>query len=137
MRLVTKDGIARLLSANTIAELAAERGISLAPLGTELLVGHCPLHPDTAGRSLLIAPRTGRFRCLVCPLHGGNVIGLVMQLDRLPFMAALERLATRAGLDLDAVMIAPRTPALTRTSEVPTWALTPPPGLTLASLDAR
>lgn len=106
MRLLTKEGIERLLLANPIAGLAAELGIALAPLGSEMLVGRCPRHEGTAGRSLLIEPGSGRFRCLVCPLHGGNVIGFVMQVESLPFMSALERLAKRAGLDLDAVMIA-------------------------------
>jgi DNA primase len=130
MRLVTKEGIERLLLANPIAELAAERGIHLEPLGSELLVGRCPRHEDTAGRSLLVERTSGRFRCLACPLYGGNVIGFVIQVDRVPFMAALERLSLRAGLDLDELM-GEASPARPRRravrSVVPAWALTPAP----------
>ena len=137
MRLVTREGIERLLSANPIAEVAAERGIELVALGSSLLVARCPLERAATGKSLLIEPTSGRFRCLTCWAHGGNVIGFVIQLDRVPFMAAMERLAERAGLDLDAVMTG-RARSRRQVSEVPRWTLTPPPGLVLVDgQDAR
>ncbi|MCU0293263.1 MAG: CHC2 zinc finger domain-containing protein [Thermoanaerobaculaceae bacterium] len=128
MYLVTRAGIERLLSASPIAELAAERGIELRPLGPELLVGRCPRHAGAVGRSLLVERVSGRFRCLVCGLRGGNAIGLVMHTDALPFLPAVLKLAGRAGLDLDALLVEPARlePA---PSEVPEWALTPPVGL--------
>ncbi|MCU0293554.1 MAG: CHC2 zinc finger domain-containing protein, partial [Thermoanaerobaculaceae bacterium] len=117
-------------------EVAAERGIELRPLGPELLVGRCPRHRGV-GRSLLVERGSGRFRCLVCSLHGGNAIGLVMQTDALPFLPAVLKLAARVGLDLETlgeaepsrpVMLSgePMKPPLPQTSEVPVWALTPP-----------
>jgi DNA primase len=136
MRLITKGGIERLLSANPIAEVAAEHGIALVALGSSLLVGRCPLERATTGKSLLIEPTSGCFRCLTCWAHGGNVIGFVIQLDRVPFLAALELLAARAGLDLDAIMAEPARPKRAA-SEVPLWALTPPPGLVFVELEAQ
>lgn len=125
MRLVTKVGIDRIIQANPIAAVAAERGLTLQPLGQRLLVGRCPFELAATGRALLVEPG-GRFRCLTCFRQGGNVIGFVMHLDRLTFLSALERLATRAGLDLDELMDSPPPRRQARTSEVPLWALTPP-----------
>ncbi len=137
MRIVTRDGIERVLRANPIAEVAAEHGIHLRALGEGLLVGRCPRHPDSAGLSLLIEPGSGRFRCLVCWFHGGNVIGLVMQLDGLPFMPAVLKLAARAGFDVETFMSERERPRLVPRSEVPAWALTPPRELALLSSDRR
>jgi hypothetical protein len=141
MQLLSREGIEQLIEANPFAGFAAERGIALSPLGRELLVGRCPFEQEAVGRALLVEPRSGRYRCLACWVHGGNVIGFVMQLDRLTFLAALELLATRAGLDLAALMrSSPASPArpsaeattrhasIRRGSPTPLWALTPPVG---------
>lgn len=125
MRLVTKDGIDRIIKANPIAALAAEHGVELRPLGKTLLVGRCPFEETATGRALLVEP-SGRFRCLTCFRKGGNVIGFVMHAERVNFLTALERLAARAGLDLDELMGSPLPSRPAYSSEVPLWALTPP-----------
>lgn len=124
MRLVRPGDIARIVDANAIEQVAAERGIELRPLGHTLLVGRCPFELEAVGRSLLVEPHRARFRCLTCWARG-NVLGLVMLLDGVGFLAALEQLAARAGIDLDELRTS-RGPAWRiRRSDVPAWALTP------------
>ena len=126
-----------------VRHLHAERGIELRALGPQLLVGRCPFEAEPLGLALLVEP-AGRFRCLACRARGGNVVGFVMQLDRLTLLGALELLAQRAGLDLAAVMQPPASPArssgagsatvamasrrtpIHRGFPTPLWALTPP-----------
>jgi len=139
MLLLSKEGIEQLIEANPFAGFAAERRIELSPLGQSLLVGRCPFEAEPVGRSLLVEPGRGRFRCLTCWARGGDVIGFVMQLDRLTLIGALEFMARRAGLDLAAVMrshsAVPARPiaaaqsrhaSIRRGSSTPLWALTPP-----------
>ncbi len=102
MRLVTKDGLDRLQQANPIARLAAERGLDPKRHGL-ICTARCPFHGSGEVPSLLLFPRTGRFRCTSCG-EDGNVFALVVRLDHIDLVAALGRLAERAGLDLDAVM---------------------------------
>jgi len=139
MLLLNKEGIEQLIEANPFGGFAAERRIELSPLGQSLLVGRCPLEAEPVGRSLLVEPGSGRYRCVTCWARGGNVIDFVMQLDRVTFLVALELLARRAGLDLAALMrSSPASPSrpsaaaqsrrapIRRGSSTPLWALTPP-----------
>jgi DNA primase len=104
MLLITREGLRRIRRASPLAAIAAERGISTRPAGS-LLVAHCPFDRcgQGAGRSLLIEPDSGIFRCLVCG-ERGDVVGFVVKHDRVTYPQALELLALRAGLDLAEVM---------------------------------
>ena len=118
MRIVTKEGLSRLLSATPIAALAAERGLAPKPRGG-IHVARCPFDGSD---ELRLYDDTGRFRCFACG-ESGNAFGLVAMLDGLTFLEALSLLADRAGLDLDQVMSGRPGPPR---SVVPVWALTPP-----------
>jgi len=139
MQLLSREGTRQLIEANPFAGFAAERRIELSPLGPSLLVGRCPLEAEPIGRSLLVEPGSGRYRCVTCWAHGGNVIDFVMQLDRVTFLVALELLARRAGLDLATLMQSRSASPARRSAEArnrhawirrgcstPLWALTPP-----------
>jgi DNA primase len=124
MRVVDRESLREVVRANPLLDVAAEHGVDLVELGPGLRAGRCPLCAAPVGRSLLVFVEDRRFRCLVCK-HGGNVVGLVMGLENLPYLAAVRRLAERAGLDFDELFPEART-RLRRRPEVPLWALTPP-----------
>lgn len=60
--------------------------------------GLCPFHEDHKP-SLNVDPQYQSYRCWACGAHG-DVIKFVMEMDRLSFREALERLAERAGIKL-------------------------------------
>jgi hypothetical protein len=103
------------------------------------MLAHCPFDQG-AGRSLLIEPSSGSFRCLACG-ERGDVVGFVVKHDHVSYPRALELLAERAGLDLAEVMRCPpsspartsaeasrRRASIRRGFPTPLWALTPPVG---------
>ena len=58
----------------------------------------CPFHNEKTP-SFTVNDQKGFFHCFGCGAHG-DVIGFVMQHDRLPFMEAVEQLAAEAGLEV-------------------------------------
>lgn len=51
----------------------------------------CPFHKDTKP-SLRIRLENGAFRCMVCGVHGGDVLAFHMQRYGLPFQKAAKEL---------------------------------------------
>jgi DNA primase len=58
----------------------------------------CPFHKEKSP-SFTVNDQKGFFHCFGCGAHG-DVIGFVMQHDRLSFMEAIESLAAQAGLEV-------------------------------------
>ncbi|MEC9094394.1 MAG: DNA primase [Planctomycetota bacterium] len=65
-----------------------------------MYVGLCPWHDDTHP-SMQVNPNRQSWKCWVCNL-GGDVFSFVMQKESVDFRGALEILADRAGIELQA-----------------------------------
>ncbi|MBN2294451.1 MAG: DNA primase, partial [Pirellulales bacterium] len=63
-------------------------------------VGLCPWHDDSRP-SLQVNPERQSFKCWVCDI-GGDVFSFIMQMEGVSFREALEILAERAGIELQA-----------------------------------
>jgi DNA primase len=96
---VTRDGIDEIKRRNDLCEVASEHGIELKRRGRTYF-GLCPFHEEKTA-SFAVSKEAGLFHCFGCGV-GGDVIGFVARLQRIGFREALERLATRAGIDLGA-----------------------------------
>ncbi len=124
------DAFPRLSRAVSIVVIAAEGGLDPHAEGARTLA-RCPFRGCA---ELVLDARTNGYACATCGAQG-NVVGLVMAVSRLPFVAALRQLAFRAGkpwtdfISEQCECTACR-PAKRRTSTVPLWALTPPPFVT-------
>jgi uncharacterized membrane protein len=116
---VTKEGIERIKSANDLAAVVAERGITLRRKGRQL-VAPCPFHREKTA-SFNVSSTKGLFHCFGCGVSG-DVIGFVTKYDKVSFGGALETLARRAGLDLGRLM--EERPRIQQ--RTPLAALTPP-----------
>ncbi len=98
---VSKDGIERIKAANELVSLLAERGIETKRRG-RVAVARCPFHEEKTA-SFTVTPSKGLYHCFGCGA-AGDVIGFVTKYDKVGFATALERLARRAGLDLQKLM---------------------------------
>src|SRR5712691_5690476 len=72
--------------------------VELRPAGGGSFKGLCPFH-DERTPSFTVTPGRGLYFCHGCH-EGGDVIRFVMRIEHLPFAAATERLAARAGIQL-------------------------------------
>ncbi|MCU0305614.1 MAG: DNA primase [Thermoanaerobaculales bacterium] len=90
--------IAQVREATDLVEVAGDH-VKLVKRGRKY-EGLCPFH-DEKTPSFSIDPEKGLFYCFGCH-QGGDAIGFVMQLERLSFPEAVERLARRFGVQLPA-----------------------------------
>jgi DNA primase len=72
--------------------------LQLRPAGSGSLKGLCPFHEEKTP-SFNVTPARGMFYCFSCA-EGGDVITFVRKIDNLGFTEAVERLASRAGIEL-------------------------------------
>ena len=61
-------------------------------------VGLCPFHAERTG-SFNVRDETGRYRCFGCSASG-DVFTFVQEIDNVDFVAAVEKLAAKAGIQL-------------------------------------
>ena len=61
-------------------------------------VGLCPFHADS-NPSMTVSPEKQIFKCFSCGA-GGNALKFVQDFDQIPFASALQKLAQRAGMDV-------------------------------------
>ena len=87
----------RQAPANDIVEVLSEH-LSLARKGKEY-VGLCPFHQDS-NPSLYVNREKGIFKCFACGA-GGDIFKFVQMRENVTFAQALERLAERAGIELE------------------------------------
>ena len=74
--------------------------VELKKAGTNLK-GLCPFHQEKTP-SFVVSPSKQLYHCFGCG-QGGNVFTFLMELEKLSFGEALERLAERAGIELPRV----------------------------------
>jgi DNA primase len=86
----------RVKEASDIVDVVGEH-VSLRPKGREF-VALCPFHDDH-NPSMAVIPHKQIFYCPACGT-GGDVLSFVQKYHRMEFPAALEYLATRAGIEL-------------------------------------
>lgn len=60
--------------------------------------GLCPFHSEKTP-SFYVNPSRGTYKCFGCD-KGGDVLSFVMEMEKLPFLEALERLAEQTGVPL-------------------------------------
>lgn len=89
--------ISRVQQANDIVDVVAEH-VSLKRKGREM-VGLCPFHEDHRP-SMSVSPSKQIFKCFACGA-GGDVLKFVQMRENLTFPQAVERLAERAGIQLE------------------------------------
>ncbi len=85
-----------LRSRLTLSEVVGRR-VKLIRAGREFKAC-CPFH-DEKSPSFYVNDGKGFFHCFGCGAHG-DAIGFVMKAGNLPFMEAVEQLATEAGLEV-------------------------------------
>jgi DNA primase len=98
---VSRTGIEEIKRRNDLAEVVSEHGIELKKRGRSYF-GLCPFHEEKTG-SFSVSREAGLFHCFGCGA-GGDVIGFVVKFQQISFREALERLATRAGIELETLM---------------------------------
>ncbi|MGW0480977.1 DNA primase [Nonomuraea sp. NPDC003214] len=89
--------IALVRERSPIADVIGEH-IQLRNAGGGNLKGLCPFH-DEKSPSFNVTPERGMFFCFGCS-EGGDVITFVEKIEHLSFGEAVERLAQRAGIQL-------------------------------------
>src|SRR5690348_17759163 len=72
--------------------------LTLRNAGGGNLKGLCPFH-DEKSPSFNVTPARGMYHCFGCQA-GGDVIRFVQEVEHLSFGDAVERLASRAGIQL-------------------------------------
>jgi len=83
-----------------IVDLASEAGVKLRRSG-RTQTGFCPFHPNTRTPAFVIWPETGTWRCFGECNDGGDIFKFVMKKEGIEFKEALQRLAERAGVQLE------------------------------------
>jgi len=94
--LIPESFIETLLERVDIADVVGQR-VPLKPAGHEFKAC-CPFH-DEKTPSFYVSPQKQFYHCFGCGAHG-TAIGFVMQYDGLEFPAAIEELASMAGLEV-------------------------------------
>jgi DNA primase len=92
------DAKERIRQAIDIVDVVGEQ-IQLRRQGRHF-VGRCPWHDDTRP-SLQVNPDRQSWKCWVCDV-GGDIFSFVMQREGIDFRQAMEMLAERAGIELQA-----------------------------------
>jgi len=94
---IRDEDIALVREKSPIADVIGEH-VQLRNAGGGNLKGLCPFH-DEKSPSFNVTPARGMYHCFGCQA-GGDVIKFVMDVEHLSFSDAVERLASRAGVQL-------------------------------------
>jgi DNA primase len=95
--LIRDEDLALVRERSAVEEVIGEY-LQLRNAGGGSLKGLCPFH-DEKTPSFNVTPARGMWYCFSCT-QGGDVITFVRKIDNLSFTEAVERLASRAGIDL-------------------------------------
>ncbi|RPJ26380.1 MAG: DNA primase [Chloroflexi bacterium] len=82
-----------------IVDLVSEAGVKLRHAGKNY-TGFCPFHDNKHTPSFVVWPDSGTWRCFGQCNEGGDVFKFVMKRENLDFKEALDKLATRAGVQV-------------------------------------
>jgi DNA primase len=94
---IRDEDIALVRERSPIADVVGEY-VALRSAGGGALKGLCPFH-DEKSPSFQVSPARGLYHCFGCGV-GGDVIRFVERIDHLSFAEAVERLASRGGIQL-------------------------------------
>jgi DNA primase len=94
---VKDEDIALVRDRTSIADIISE-SVTLRPAGGGNLKGLCPFH-DEKTPSFNVSPARNVYFCHGCG-QGGDAIKFLMDAEHLSFVESIERLASRAGLQL-------------------------------------
>jgi DNA primase len=83
-----------------ILDLASEAGVKLRRSGRSYS-GFCPFHDNKRTPAFVIWPESGTWRCFGECNEGGDIFKFVMKKEGVDFKEALQRLAERAGVQLE------------------------------------
>ena len=82
-----------------IVDLVSEAGVKLRHAGRNY-TGFCPFHDNKHTPSFVVWPESGTWRCFGQCGEGGDVFKFVMKRENLDFKEALDKLASRAGVEV-------------------------------------
>lgn len=83
-----------------IVDLVSEAGVKLRRSGRNY-IGFCPFHANTRTPAFVVWPETGTWRCFGECNEGGDIFKFVMKKEGMDFREALQRLALKAGVELE------------------------------------
>ena len=101
---ISKDSIEKVLAATDIVDLISTY-VPLKRAGTQFKA-NCPFHHEKTP-SFSVSPARQTFKCFGCG-KGGNALGFVMEYENLPFVEAVRKLASRAGIPIEAEVFDPQ-----------------------------
>ena len=82
-----------------IVDLVSEAGVKLRHAGKNY-TGFCPFHDNKHSPAFVVWPETGTWRCFGSCNEGGDIFKFVMKKEGLDFKEAMQRLASRAGVEI-------------------------------------
>ena len=83
-----------------IVDLVSEAGVKLRHAGKNY-TGFCPFHDNKKTPAFVVWPETGTWRCFGQCNEGGDIFKFVMKKEGLDFKEALNKLAARAGVQVE------------------------------------
>ena len=93
---IAEDDIQRVRAAVTLSDLVS--GHTQLRRSGRSQIGLCPFHSERTG-SFSVNDETGRYMCFGCGAKG-DVFNFVQQTQHLDFIASVEFLAAKAGIEL-------------------------------------
>ena len=93
---IVEEDLERVRSTLALSDVIGEY-VALKRVGRSW-VGLCPFHAERTG-SFHVRDETARYKCFGCGA-GGDVFRFVQDVDNLDFVAAVEKLAAKAGIQL-------------------------------------
>ena len=94
---IGRENIEKVLEATDIVDLI-QSYVQLKRVGSQFRA-NCPFHQEKTP-SFYVTPTMQRFHCFGCG-KGGDAIAFVRDYENLPFVDAMRKLATRAGITLE------------------------------------
>jgi DNA primase len=95
--LIRAEDVTQVKERSSIEDVVREH-VTLRAAGPGSLKGLCPFH-DEKSPSFNVRPVVGAWHCFGCG-EGGDVISFVQKVEHLTFAEAVERLATKLGMEL-------------------------------------
>jgi DNA primase len=93
---IVEEDLERLRAALVLSDVV-QQYVALRRVGRNW-VGLCPFHAERSG-SFNVRDETGRYRCFGCGA-AGDVFKFVQEIEHVDFVAAVEQLAGKAGIQL-------------------------------------
>jgi len=101
MARMSDEQIEQLKQTITIERVCSAYGIELHEHGLNDLAGLCPFHEEDEP-SFIVTPAKGLYHCMGCA-RGGSVIDLVMELEKIGFREAVEKLLSMTGHSIESL----------------------------------